>query len=138
MTVKYKLGFTIDSEVMFMLLSKFLPISDLSVEEVVVTPPEMTNRFDKQFDLPKPKRKQQARHGGGGARLDLTQGVNAIVIATLADGKAHSQQDIKAAVAKTSYSPNGVGSKLARLLEFDIVHKHKSLYSLTPKGHGGG
>ena len=29
MTIKYKLGFTIDSEVMFMLLSKFLPIQDL-------------------------------------------------------------------------------------------------------------
>jgi hypothetical protein len=134
MTIKYKLGFTIDSEVMFMLLSKFLPIQDLSVEEVVVPVPDPAIRFDKRFDLPKPKRKQEARHGGGGARLDLTRGVNAIVIAALADGQGRSQAHIKEAVSLTPYSVAGVGSKLARLLEMDIIQKHKGMYSLTPKG----
>ena len=31
--IKYKLAFTIDSETLFGILSKFLPIEDLTVEE---------------------------------------------------------------------------------------------------------
>ena len=39
MTIKYKLAFTIDSETLFGILSKFLPVQDLSVEEVPDVPP---------------------------------------------------------------------------------------------------
>ena len=35
MSVKFKLGFTVSAETLFGLLSKMLPIEDLSVEEVL-------------------------------------------------------------------------------------------------------
>lgn len=38
MSVKFKLGFTVSAETLFTLLSKMLPIDDLSVEEVVEPP----------------------------------------------------------------------------------------------------
>ena len=39
MSVKFKLGFTVSAETLFTLMSKLLPIEDLSVEEVIERPP---------------------------------------------------------------------------------------------------
>ena len=134
MTIKYKLAFTIDSETLFGIMSKFLPIQDLSVEEVVVPTPDPAIRFDKRFDqLPKPKRAKQVRRGGGTA-FNLTRGVNAVVVAVLADHGKHSPLEIKQALAKTTYSPAGLGSKLSRLLDLGFIQNHKGMYSLTLKG----
>jgi hypothetical protein len=116
MTIKYKLGFTIDSEVMFMLLSKFLPIQDLSVEEVVVPVPAPSIRFDKRFDLPK-----RAKPIKG--KSNLTQGVNAIIMGVLSDRQEHSYLELRQAVGKTNYSPNGLGSRMARLVTLGYVNR---------------
>lgn len=139
MTIKYKLGFTIDSEVMFMLLSKFLPIENLSVEEVVERPaPDSAIRFDKRFDLPKPVRKSKRNYGEPGNNVDLTRGVNAIIMAVLLDGKKHSPLELKEAMAKTAYSVNGLGSRLERLRHFGFVHKlRKGEWAATLKGLDG-
>jgi hypothetical protein len=118
MTIKYKLGFTIDSEVMFMLLSKFLPIQDLSVEEVVVPVPAPSIRFDKRFDLPK-RTKARAIKG----QSNLTQGVNAIIMGVLSDRQEHSYLELRQAVGKTNYSPNGLGARMARLVTLGYVNR---------------
>ena len=132
MTIKYKLGFTIDSEVMFMLLSKFLPIQDLSVEEAVERPtPDPAIRFDKRFDLPKPTRER-------GKAVDLTRGVNAVIMSVLIDGKKHSPLEFRDAMAKTAYSPSGLGSRLERLRHFGFIHNpRKGEWAATLKGLDG-
>jgi hypothetical protein len=122
MTIKYKLGFTIDSETLFSIMSKFLPIQDLSVEEVVVPEPQLNDgpRFDKRFDLPKPKPKRtnQRKYGG---QVDLTLGVNAVIMGVLSDRQAHTYREMRDAIAKTVYSPNGIGSRLERLVAVGYV-----------------
>jgi restriction endonuclease Mrr len=133
-TIKYKLGFTIDSEVMFMLLSKFLPVQDLSVEEVVERLPDPAIRFDKRFDLPKPKRMKRARRGKGHT-MNLREGVNAIIMRVLADGEPHSAMECKVPVRSSGYSENGIGSRLERLKAHGVVHQPTiGRWQLTPKG----
>jgi len=136
MTIKYKLGFTIDSETLFGIMAKFLPIQDLSVEEVVERPvPDPAIRFDKRFDLPKPKQK---RGDGTGKNVDLTRGVNAIIMAVLLDGKKHSPLELRDAMAKTAYSPSGLGSRLERLRHFGYIHNpRKGEWAATLKGIDG-
>jgi hypothetical protein len=119
MTIKYKLGFTIDSETLFGIMAKFLPIENLSVEEVVERPaPDPAIRFDKRFDLPKPKRTNQRKYGG---QVDLTLGVNAVIMGVLSDRQAHTYREMRDAIAKTVYSPNGIGSRLERLVAVGYV-----------------
>ena len=150
MTIKYKLGFTIDSEVMFMLLSKFLPIQDLSVEEVVVPTPDPAIRFDQRFDQPdttvskltgktyysKLKRaKQVRRKKGSGYAVNPHAGCNAVLLMFLRDGRPHAFADAIPAVKAAGYSPNGMYGRIERLLRHGYIERiAKGQYQLTNKG----
>ena len=136
MTIKYKLGFTIDSETLFGLLSKFLPIQDLSVEEVMERAPDPAIRFDKRFDLPTPVRaKQVRRKKGSGYALNLYAGSNAIIMTTFADGEPHAGVECDAAMSAAGYATNGLYGRLDRLRRHGyITHPRPGQWQLTPKG----
>jgi hypothetical protein len=133
MTIKYKLGFTIDSEALFGILAKFLPVSDLSVEEV-----PMVERQLKRADLPellasiKPKSKRKKARRG---ECDLTQGVNAIIMGVLADRQTHTYSELRAAIAETTYSANGSGARIGQLVASGYINKLSAgRYRATNKG----
>jgi hypothetical protein len=138
MTIKYKLGFTIDSQTLFGIMAKFLPISDLSVEEVVETKPDPAIRFDKRFDLPKPKpvrAPQVRRKKGSGYALNLYAGCNAIVMETFADGGSHTGGECFPAMKKAGYATNGLYGRLDRLrLHGYVMQPRPGQWQLTPKG----
>jgi hypothetical protein len=83
----------------------------------------MTNRFDKQFDLPKPKHKPKRAKRSTKGESNLTQGVNAIIMGVLSDRQDHSYLELRQAVSKTTYSPNGIGSRMARLVALGHVNR---------------
>jgi hypothetical protein len=141
MTIKYKLGFTIDSETLFGILSKFLPIQDLSVEEVVERPaPE---RVLTRADLPglvhslhKPKRKYKwAPEKRRPPRpMDLKAGINRIIMEVLEKGPA-TAVSMRPLVQAAAYSPNSVSSRLQNLQENKIVARNgDGAWILTPEG----
>ena len=137
MTIKYKLAFTIDSETLFGIMSKFLPIQDLSVEEVGVPTPDPAIRFDKRFDqLTKPKRAPQVRRKkGSGYTLNLYAGCNAIIMTTLADGELHPGTDVAPNMLAAGYAVNGLYGRLDRLRRHGYIVRPRSGYwQLTPKG----
>jgi hypothetical protein len=142
MTIKYKLGFTIDSETLFSIMSKFLPIQDLSVEEVPVIERQL-----KRADLPallhslhkpKPPRKQPPHPRAprvSGYPVNLYGGVNNIIMASLADGKPHTLVDSHANIVAAGYSKSGLYSRVQRLVKHGyIVRVRSGYYQLTPKG----
>jgi hypothetical protein len=132
--MKYKMSFTIDSEALFSIMARMLPIDDLAVEEVApIMPPQAAIRFDKRFDQPpKSTRKGEKRKKGS---ADLTQGVNAIIMSVLADGAPYKYSELREAIAKTTYSPNGIGSRVDRLVEFGyVVRLGGGMYRATNKG----
>jgi hypothetical protein len=137
MTIKYKLGFTIDSETLFSIMAKFLPIQDLSVEEVVVPESQLNDgpRFDKRFDLPKPKLKPKRARRISGYPVNLYGGVNNIIMSSLADGKPHMLVDSHANIVAAGYSKSGLYSRVQRLVKHGyIVRVRSGYYQLTPKG----
>jgi hypothetical protein len=137
MPVKFKLGFTIDSETLFGILSKFLPIEDLSVEEVIErSKSDPAIRLDKRFDLPKPvkPKRKQAPRGRSVRGVNLTEGINAILMQAMADGKPHHAVEFRPLLNARGYSSNSVGSRMQQLREHGIVKQlGDGTWELTPE-----
>lgn len=119
MTVKYRIGFQIDAETLFGLIAKFLPLDNLSVEEVV----ERHAPMPRQAKLAPPKKaaKQKRAPRRAGYALNIVDGVNGVIMAALADGEPHRFQALANLVAEAGYARTGIGSKLTRLLEHKFV-----------------
>jgi hypothetical protein len=124
--VKFKVGFTMSAETLFGIIAKFLPVEDMSVEEVperVVAPlSKIARQVAGLAPPPKPKHPpQQRRNRHSGPSLE--GGVNAVILRALDDGHAHRYGDLKKAVGAAGYAPTGIGSKLSRLRELNVVHQ---------------
>ena len=145
MTIKYKLAFTIDSETLFGIMSKFLPVQDLSVEEVPMEDrvnakmqqlgAALGERQLKRADLPellasiKPKRHRRVN------KVNLYKGSNAIIMAALADGGHHPNTDIAPNMVKAGYATNGLYGRMERLRRHGYVMRPRAGYwQLTPAG----
>ena len=139
MTIKYKLAFTIDSETLFSIMSKFLPIQDLSVEEVPLEKEIATLhanlRMAQGTPFKAPRVPQVRRKKGSGYTLNLYAGCNAIIMTTLADGEMHPGTDVAPNMLAAGYAVNGLYGRLDRLRRHGyIVRPRSGHWQLTPKG----
>lgn len=119
MPVKFKLGFTIDAETLFGILAKFLPVSDVTVEEIVQAPPQQPIG-DLVHALHSPQRVKHVKKAYGHA-VNIHSGVNAVIMATMADGAIHTAADCLPAIRAGGYSSNGLSGKLTRLKAHGIL-----------------
>lgn len=136
MSVKFKIGFTMDAETLFGMISKFLPVENLHVEEVVEqSKPDPAIRFDRRFDLPKPRPKQKREPS---RPMDLHNGINGVIIKLLMDGKSHHSGEFVPLIGAAGYSKNSVASRLAELCKKDVmVRVSKGTYKLTTEAYVG-
>ena len=117
------------------MISKFLPLENLSVEEVIerpahVAPPVSRIAARVEAAKPKPHKKLKRRRLGKG--LDLEHGINEVILSHLADGKPHRAREMQPILQSRGYSPNSVGSRLARLTEAGLVAQPEmGLWQLT-------
>jgi hypothetical protein len=117
-------------------MSKFLPVQDLSVEEVIEREPDPAIRFDQRFDLPEPKRAPRMhRKRGKGYAINLHAGANAIIMAAFSDGEMHASSDCYPALHKAGYSTNGMYGRFERLERHGLISSPGyGKWQLTPKG----
>ena len=127
MSVKFKLGFTINAETLFMLMSKMLPIEDLSVEEVVERPAtqptlanntyinQLTGKTD--YKNKKPKGKYLRRHHGP----NLKAGINGVITTHLSDGMGHPLNEFRKPLKAAGYSESSVSSRMEELRKRGVV-----------------
>jgi hypothetical protein len=108
MSVKFKIGFTMDAETLFGLMSKMLPVENLSVEEVFERPSEPMPRLPHK--------------GRGFPGPDLKKGVNGIIMIALAEGPKRAVQ-IQPKVQAAGFSPNSVNSRLEALYRFGVIER---------------
>jgi hypothetical protein len=126
MAVKFKVGFTMSAETLFSIIAKMLPIEDLQVEEVQ---PRALHAAPKVAALAAPTKKprkpypKNAFRGNRHTGPNLDAGVNAIVMAHLADGKPHPAIELKPLIKAAGFSATGVGSRLQALKTAGIVHQ---------------
>jgi hypothetical protein len=136
MTVKFKIGFTIDGETLFGMIAKFLPVEDLQVEEVgprvvpvatVATVATVARVARLVAPISPPRERRRGR-----VPMQLDQGANAIIIKALADGKPHSAGALKPLFRAAGYADSGVGSRLDKLKDAGVVHQPEfGLWQLT-------
>ena len=74
--MKFKLGFTVQAETLLMMMSKFLPIEDLHVEEILDAPIKQQSIVAKliekaKIDKPKAPRKVMFKHESGKSLKDF-------------------------------------------------------------------
>lgn len=138
MAVKFRIGFTMDAETLFSMISKFLPLQDLHVEEIVERPPpqfvppalsKVAQRVQRA-QIAKPIRQYKRRPS---KPMDLHAGINRIIIEAMSDGQPHSATEFKPLLEKGGYSPNSVGSRLQNLHEHGAVkHLGDGTWQLVP------
>ena len=126
--VKFRLGFTISAETLFLLMSKMLPIDDLAVEEVMEAAPRQQHNLKAQLKhlgqdslMPPPKKqhKPQKRRRG----VDLKRGINGIILTALSDGGTHRAVDLQPLLRAAGFSENSVSSRLQQLKEHGVVRQ---------------
>jgi hypothetical protein len=119
MPVKFKIGFQIDAETLFSIVAKFLPLDNLSVEEVIERPhpapqPRIAG-YPQPTKLAKPQ-KRRPGHRRTHTPPKLDKGVNKIILDALADGNTHPPSELKAAIKAGGYSPHSLGSRMGQLI----------------------
>jgi hypothetical protein len=123
--VKFKIGFTIPSDTLIAMIAKFLPIEDLSVEEIVPKPTlaERSIAIHKLTQQaiathkPKPQLHKRASPGP-----NLKKGINGLIMAELSTGPkraAELQPKVKAA----GFSENSVTSRLEELRKYGVIER---------------
>jgi hypothetical protein len=118
MAVKFKIGFTIDAETLFGIMSKFLPLENLAVEEVVERPERPPASLPPRRIKHLPAKPKQRRRKG---EVSLHTGVNAIVMKLFSDGKPHRANELRSLVKAQNYSEAGIGSRLDRLRAHKVI-----------------
>jgi hypothetical protein len=114
--VKFKIGFVMDSESLFGLIGKFLPVEDLEVEEIVERPPKLPlQAIARAVDHITKRAKTRASPGP-----NLKKGINGIIMTALADGPKRANQ-LKPKVKAAGFSENSVNSRLEALRGYGVL-----------------
>jgi hypothetical protein len=124
MPVKFKIGFTIDAETLFSIVAKFLPLENLSVEEVVAHRAPTAPRLPKAVDTPKIKRRRASKSANGGQLKVIADHVRV--------NGASSYAEIGNALAAAGFSKSGAGSAISRAIANGLLRKDGSNYALSP------
>jgi hypothetical protein len=116
MSVKFRIGLTIDGETLFGIIAKMLPVEDVSVEEVSST---LAQRAIAIADRPRLKQKQKQKRQG---KVRLKAGINGIILTAMADGPKRALE-LKPLVEAAGYSQNSVNSRLEELRKKGITER---------------
>jgi hypothetical protein len=133
MSVKFKIAFDIDAQTLFGILSKFLPVDNLAVEELTPPPaprpmPKVTQQVPRVAKL---KRPVAHRHGEG---PNLKAGIMGIIITHMSDGFGHSPTEFHKALKAAGYSEHSTASRLADLEGRGVIERiQPGIWRLTEK-----
>ena len=112
MSVKFRVGLTIDGETLFALMAKMLPIEDLSVKEL---PPEPT-LTERAFAVNKITRHAitASKRSRRSASVRLDKGINKVLVDALTERPMRALE-LQPLVKEAGWSGNSVNSRLESL-----------------------
>jgi len=120
MPVKFKIGFQIDAETLFSIVAKFIPLDNLTVEEVFERPhagPAQPRLAAAPRLMSAKRQKNKRAPPGAGNSINLAEGTNGVIMRAFEDGEQHGYGELKRLVSAAGYSGSGIGSRIARLIE---------------------
>jgi hypothetical protein len=121
MSVKFRLGFTVDAQTMFSLMAKLLPIDDLQVEELIERPAPMSKLVKASIAIQAPKVRKpytRTRRGDpptGGARFAVLQ-------PAFAKGPLRLTE-IREIFRNYNFATNGLSSAIAAWVQYGLIEK---------------
>ena len=128
--MKFKIGFTIEGETLFRMLSKFLPVDDLQVEELAPASapmpvpsvshdwvPGWSKQIAKVRKKPRPYKRRPAKP------MDLKSGINRVIMEALADGQPHRAAELGPLLVSSGFAANSVSSRLQSLEQHGIIKR---------------
>jgi hypothetical protein len=117
MSVKFRLGFTVDAQTMFSLMAKVLPIEDLNVEELIEAPHAPTPKLPKpQAKVRKPyTRTARGDPPTGGARFAVLQ-------PAFAKGPLRLSE-IREIFRNYNFATNGLSSAITAWVQYGLIEK---------------
>jgi hypothetical protein len=115
MSVKFRLGFTIDAETMFGLMAKLLPIEDLNVEEIRERPHAPIAKLAKPQPQIAKRGRGRRRNATGGSRF-------AAIRPVLMNGPVHLSV-LRQAFKDNNFSHNGLSSAITAWVGFGLIEK---------------
>ena len=110
--VDFRIGFTISGEALFAALAKFLPLSDVEVQELPTRPAPAAPKPAQLSSTRKPVQRKQRSNTGTNALLEI-----------LADGQPHRTSELRDKFKSLGYAPNGVSSCIERLRKRGKIHR---------------
>lgn len=133
--VKFKIGFVVDAETLFGILSKFLPVDDLVVEELSSSPqssppssmPHLADRTLRVATMRQPRLKRASPPVRKSKRkpskpMNLNAGVNRIILDALFS-RPHRASEFRPLLKAAGFSGNSAGSRLQQLERHGIVKR---------------
>jgi hypothetical protein len=123
--VKFKIGFTIPSDTLIAMIAKFLPIEDLSVEEIVPKPTLAErsiaiHKLTQQAIATHKSKPQINKRASPGP--NLKKGINGIVVTELSTGPKRAI-DMQPKVVAAGFSANSVTSRLEELRKYGVIER---------------
>jgi hypothetical protein len=136
--MKFKIGFTVQAETLFHMMSKFLPIEELHVEEIFEAPPtkpqsaiaKLVAKSQSQLQLEKPKAKPKVKiehfkHPSGKTVQDF-------VVEYLKSHPSATWAEMSAYTVSIGYNKSSINNAVTRLVYKKIVEKvAPGIYRLT-------
>jgi hypothetical protein len=121
--MKFKLGFTVQAETLLMMMSKFLPIEDLHVEEILDTPIKQQSVVAKliekaKIDKPKDPRRVMFKHESGKSLKDFILEYISQTPKHLATWNEMSKYSVT-----LGYNKSSINNAVARLEKEGKIHR---------------
>ena len=126
---KYKIGFVGEAEVLFAMMAKLLPIDHVTVEEVAPPAPApqptrvLAQQLVRHLDASKAKPRKKYVKSRPSIPMDLTKGINRIILEALAHGMMRSAIELRPLLKRGGFSVNSVGSRLQKLEVKGVVER---------------
>jgi hypothetical protein len=118
MSVKFRLGFTVDAQTMFSLMAKLLPIEDLNVEELIeheaIRPAPRIAKPQAQVRKPYTRTRRGDPPTGGGRFAAIKP---ALELGPL------TLPEIRAILIKAGFAANGLSSAITAWRGFGLIEK---------------
>lgn len=126
---KFEIKIRIGSKEYFDMTARYMPFEIMAVEEFPDTvlpkaPPavvEMAERIKARHSDSFGSSLRRKKRRRGSLQIDLTKGINSIIMGILADGNPHRANDMRDAFAAGGFSKNSVGSRLQNLAKHGVV-----------------
>jgi hypothetical protein len=129
MSVKFKIGFTIESETLFRMISQMLPVEDLSVEEVMVRQPQGIGKSVMDQLIEAPKKPKNAEHH---FKHPSGKTVQDFVIEFLKTRPSATWAEMSKHTVSIGYNKSSINNAVSRLLLKKMLEKvAPGVYRLT-------